>query len=210
MSNTGFKVGDKVLRTTPRMDEPRMRAGNIYTVSKVRNMSIEVAEVPGDVFWMSEFFNLVAPSPLTELDTLVATANAGYAAMRKLRDIKEEVEITRELEDQWTSYSHYAQRNYVMQVRIKPKKKEFTPFTLKEGYEISLEAGSNETVVRVGCQSFQFRELRSALRALCKENKPNYPSEWCTRREGIQYQQHKISWESADQLLKALEEYEAL
>ncbi len=157
--------------------------------------------------------------PRTELESLVATANAGLVARLELR-AKYAEQVTVHITDPNNCYEGYTLKNYyltgeatIKEFRIPPKPKAvFEPYTMKEGHKVLMKDFGD--AIKVGCQEFKTAELQQALRAICREGGSHSSTDGqiskslVATRVGITYaDKHKISYESADQLLTKLEAY---
>ncbi len=90
------------------------------------------------------------------------------------------------------------------ELRLKPKK-EFKPLKVKEGWEVNLKHSS----IQIGCQVFtniqEFtQDLKDGLNGVAKAL-----TYFTATRKGLwHHSDNTLSWESADQILEALEAYE--
>lgn len=94
--------------------------------------------------------------------------------------------------------------------RLKPKTS-FTPFKVgPEKWEVRADGDE----VSIGCKSFNLTKFRSMLKALTTaanfcNSVENDDGEFMACRSGICHEGEDISWDDAERILKALEEYDA-
>lgn len=207
-----FNVGDKVrVRRCSDFDDHRPHWGKVYEVSKVSEIeTYTLRGAEGSAFWEHHIELAVQPS---ELEQLVATVNAGRRAMDKLVvDYADQIIYVDEkrIEDSYVIESKNGiGATHVIGSEIQIKRRPpFEPFTVGQGWRVEL-VGTDR--VRVGCQEFPIKQLKSCLEDLCNDNcmgSGMSEVQLSASRAGASYRNHLISWEDADRLLAALKKVE--
>lgn len=210
-----FKPGDRVRAIH---QNGNVEKGDILTVerSAISNggFSFFFAKEKINTFtydgsYIEQSFELVK----SELEELVEKANEGYQAIKKL------------VEQHTTDFEHKSKFSngfvpcirddwFYYEFRVKPKKKEFKPFTVKEGWEVSIQVED----LHIGCKVFDPVTLRSQLKNLldgCMSagvitaRYDLFPTRYNINFKYNKKENYSLSYESAEQIIKALEEYYA-
>lgn len=195
-----FKPGDRV-RALKTSGCKGFNKGNIYTVKKYSEYGTLMLEKDdnGSITngWFPEAFELV--SSQSELQTLVDQANAGFSALRKLRDWDDnEIEIKHTHASPYRGISGIDMPyGFTPNVRIKPKTKKFRI--------ASWDATIEGETVKIGCQQFVIQDLRNNLNALVHYNFSSSGKLKATKTGILFADSHAITWKEAEQLLKELE-----
>jgi hypothetical protein len=194
-----FKKGDRV-RCIKGWDYFRLFAGSEYIIDRVEDCEVALRELPGTGTFIESRFQLVAPAEQSELEELVATANAGFEALDKLRALHpNNVEVQNANDEKWRLIGAWGEWSEV-RYRIK-QTPAFEPFTVGQGWRVELDGG----MLRIGCQSFVPDVLRSYLIDLCDRNALSAGNLSATRTGvAMEGTPHSISWDDADRLLAAL------
>lgn len=203
-----FKIGDKV-KALHTSQCGGFTFGNTYTVRTVYcdRLGVEVDDKGHtNNGWTRQHFELVSDDSPTELQTLVDQANAGFSALRKLRDkYSSETEMKHNNESEYKKIPDYVidmSYGFTPNVRIKPQTKKFRV--------ASWAAEIMDNTVKIGCKIFYKNDLILAIQQLVKGDHHAFHC----YESGAQFQstrthficgEHRITWEQAEQLLKELE-----
>ena len=212
-----FKVGDKVRFIRPyNSGEPGLIRGQIYTVTKLHADGYLILEEMGKTAnfglgFRPDRFELVTPTAQpSELEQLVATANAGLAAIAKIEKRRAEVEIISSSGTTpaypWAGVSFgFLDGKFSLRIKQKPS---FDPFTVGQGWRVELRGTDR---VAVGCREFNLNGLREALRLICecKWTEATVESGGEVLRPtrigvSLEGSGDSITWSDADKLLAAL------
>ncbi len=203
-----FKVGDKVRRIGHKFEG--WNVGEIRTITEI---PYDGGIQTGDGYTYAASLAELVTEVLSELEQLVATANAGNKAMSELyRNHYDEVEVLYNGTVSTDSPGKWS--NSCMKIRIKPKPPTFEPFSVGQGWCVELEDNNR---VRVGCQPFNVSTLRDSLQALTSgnhnssevRNSSGERAQLHVLRTGISTPWGTLIWEDADRILEALKKLEA-
>ncbi len=150
----------------------------------------------------AKHFELVGAD--TELDQLIETANKGLRALDKLKasfmDKLERLQDGNSTARPWTNGAQYR-----CQLRKKSTKK-FVPFQVSNSWTVSLV---DKQFLGIGCKIFGLNAVKTALHNLLNINASTSAGEFSASRLGIMYQGFCLPWADAEQILKAINDYEA-
>ncbi len=188
-----FKLGDVVKRIgSPNGD---IRIGDIFTVEKFDTGAYDSWPIFKYVSNDPKYLELV--SSKDTLESLVAKANEGFSALKKIKD---------QYHNQHELINIYGGKTKIQtisdyMVQIKQNSRKFRV--------ASWEAEINGEEVKIGCKTFQKGMLKSALRAVLSGTYNSFtcgPELLYAYRDGVQfYEFPKVTWQQAEDLLKELE-----
>lgn len=244
-----FKVGDKVRRIRQPWPHSPFE-GEVGRVWRYRsglvpkyNVTWETSNEYHDYDCDEETLELVEPAQPAdavgtaneagsdELDTLIAKANDGLAALARLSSRKDEVESRHRdgsvapchpsYEIFEVLYSHLASGYLAGEIQLRRKQKprpQFAAFDTSNGWRVCLDVPHDE--IHVGCQRFERKKLTEALRNLIDNNEDGTHVDGLdlgATRKGVEYieydgvtpeRSHVLPWPDAEALYEALKKYE--
>jgi hypothetical protein len=144
-------------------------------------------------------FELVDEST-SDLDSLITKVNEGYDALRSLYD-NHKGEFTR-FNGAGVNLSLCKDIGHNWKV-TKIEKPKFESFIVGNNWKVELDG----EFLKIGCQSFNDRVLRSALQGVCEGGNNGVSTsniQLAANRTGIRHSAGFITWEDADKILAAL------
>lgn len=201
---TKFKVGDRVRCIDATNSCGRLKETEIYMVAEVQESFIRLKNIE-NWFDPTRFEKSETQKQPSELEQLVATANAGLAAYYELyQNHRGEIEIESFLiQCRWEPIcSNHNIGAKLRTLRIKPKPK-FEPYIIDStGWQVELD---DENTIHLGCQSFNVTWLKQGLQALIDRNYSRYESLHATR-SGVTRDEKTLPWADAEELYNKLKE----
>lgn len=201
-----FKIGDRV-RVIDASDQfQRPHLGKVGVITDSGSDRLPMVRFDGCTFDVC-FAECRLVAEQSELETLVATANAGVAARNTLY---EKYPGQFEMDDPGRGWVTAQPTTMISGYRVN-QKPAFEPFEIEVvGEPFPIKVKLDGGMLRIGCQSFVPDVLRSYLIDLCDRNALSAGNLSATRT-GIAMEgtPHSISWADADKLLAALKKLEA-
>jgi hypothetical protein len=212
-SKTKFKVGDKVraVRGTegyyPFLGVLNREGENNNLCGIVLYSECKVYK-EGDHFCLdAKHFELVKGES-KELEILVRKANEGWKAQQILDDkYLDFIEISTDGIGHW--HRPVSSSDGLYRIRIKPLP-QFESFKVGNNWEVNFEAGSQISIIFIGCKDFNAKDLWYALENLTKDSSAQHTLKDGTilnaMRGGIVCNgKESITWEEAEKIRDALE-----
>lgn len=193
-----FKVGDKVKATYNTNPLKKGDEATIIGFNKSWDNRLKL-ERPDQNLKAYSFCPSHFELATSELDALLEVVNKGSDAMNQLWSYKNEIDFI-------PNGGFNGQQTYKFSRKVKPS---VEPPKLTEGWVVSLVAGE-PLRVQVGCKKFIAGNLSEALNAMLQNNNSGYTHgaefKLVASRNGLLYQDHVLSWASAELLQKYLQE----
>lgn len=214
-----IKVGDKIRILQDRFHCASVSRGDILTVTSISGYgTFETSRWTFQLHHLGEGFELVTDTG-TELEQLVATANAGLKALNELRHKhRSRVETYNVKLDQTATISDggpteiftvlfkslaasYNDGSYVL--RVKPDAPKFEPFVVGSGWVVEMDGKHH---VKIGCQKFIASEfLRVCAELLTGSHEVIIDAGiFHAYRDGLKFKSHRLEWREVEQIETAL------
>ena len=210
-----FKVGDIVKRKAEYISDDYDYDWNVkeHKVLEANEATIVVTNDPdrkNKQFRTSSWFDLATPVIMSELEQLVATANAGYTARTLLVEkygdkVTAHYNTSHRREGMSLTKLNEESKIWVKELRIVAEKK-FESYAISHG-SVRLEGQD----LKIGCKTFNAKELQFALARLCGGQSESALGlvKALAVRTGVRTNTSTevLLWADAEQLLNKLTEY---
>lgn len=144
----------------------------------------------------------------SELERLVATANAGIDAINELhRKFHKHVQYESAFPPhEWADVLREENGGIFGKYRVKPKESAFASFTTSNGWLVEMKGD----VLHIGCREYEAKPFREMLNRFKNDSNTYHDGPksepFMATRKGLMHGGHILAWVDADELLKRLEE----